>query len=154
SITGYRAAVCLLNQEADLNADYDYQIVYSMGQARSISGVVNGQFDVAAVSHDKLLAMIAAGRIKEGDYRTIYESRVIPRLTVGYSHRLAPKLAAAIVKMTTHFENVLNDSSEDLLDLHMRFFPVNYALDFEFVRSMDNSFEPRFSQLFAASRSR
>ena len=52
-------------------------MTYSHGQARSIRGLLKGQFDVAAISDDSLQQMLAENKITASDYRLIYESQVI-----------------------------------------------------------------------------
>jgi phosphonate transport system substrate-binding protein len=52
SITGYRAAIAALSQQAGMRPDVDYEIHFSFGQKRSIRGVVEGDFIVAALSAD------------------------------------------------------------------------------------------------------
>src|SRR5262249_18296196 len=44
SMTGYRAAVVLLRQEAGMLPDVDYSLGFSMKQRRSILGLVSGDF--------------------------------------------------------------------------------------------------------------
>ncbi len=44
SMTGYRAAIIILRQQADLYPDVDYSITFSHGQKRSIQGLVGGDY--------------------------------------------------------------------------------------------------------------
>ncbi len=105
SITGYRAAIVVLAQDAGLRPDVDYRVHFSHGQKRSIVGLIEGNFEVAALSDDKLQSLIAEGEIKPSDYRVIYESQIIPRLSIGYVYNLQPELAAKIAAAITGFEN-------------------------------------------------
>ena len=141
SITGHRAAVAVLLQEAGLRPDIDYSIGYSFSQTRSILGVANGEFEAVALSDDKLQTLLKAGRLQPTDYRIIYESQVIPRFTIGYVYNIEPELAAKIGKAILEFKN--EGASSDDNEQPMHFVPVDYKRDFEFVRKMDESFEPR-----------
>ena len=40
--------------------------------------------------------MLKKGSIKASDYRVIYQSEVIPRLTIGYVYNLEPALAEKV----------------------------------------------------------
>jgi phosphonate transport system substrate-binding protein len=143
SITGYRAAIAILSQEAGLMPQADYRFHFSHGQKRSIRGLVDGDFEVAALSADKIQEMLADGSLKKSDIRVIYESQVIPRLTIGHVYHLKPELAARVAKSVLEFDNpAAGDSSEG----PMRFFAIDYQTDFVFPRRIDDSFDPRFGQ--------
>ncbi|HEV3415830.1 MAG TPA: PhnD/SsuA/transferrin family substrate-binding protein [Pirellulales bacterium] len=144
SITGYRAAVAVLSQEAAMRPDVDYFIIFSLGQKRSVEGLVGGDFEVAALSDDTVQKKLKDGAIKQSDYRVIYESQVIPRLTIGYVYNLKPELAAKVTAAVLDFKNEGGVAEET--DKPMHFFAVDYKKDFEFVRNIDDSFDPRFSK--------
>lgn len=142
SITGHRAAVAVLLQEASLRPDIDYIINFSLGQKRSILGLVDGEFEVAAISDDKLQSLLKSGRVKPSDFRTIYKSQVIPRFTIGYVYNLQPDLAAKITQAILDFKNEGGPVGEEN-SKPMHFVAVDYKKDFEFVRKIDESFDPR-----------
>jgi ABC-type phosphate/phosphonate transport system substrate-binding protein len=123
----------------------DYHIHFSHGQKRSIRGLVEGDFVVAALSDDKLQSMLKDGEIEKSDIRLIYESQIIPRLTIGYSHRLHPLLAAKITAAIVEFKNEGAAAAESS-DAPMSFVAIDYKKDFEFVRKIDDSFDPRIGQ--------
>ena len=142
SITGHRAAVAVLLQQANMRPDVDYFINYSLSQTRSILGIANGDYEVAAWSDDKLQSLLKAGRIKPSEYRIIYQSQIIPRFTIGYAHNLAPPLAEKVRQAILTFKNAKGPSDEEG-NPPMRFVAIDYKKDFEFVRQIDESFEPR-----------
>ncbi|MBI2826489.1 MAG: PhnD/SsuA/transferrin family substrate-binding protein [Planctomycetia bacterium] len=142
SITGYRAAIAVLWQEAGIRPDVDYAIHFSHGQKRSVLGVAAGDFEVAALSDDKLQTMLKKGTVQASDYRIIHESQVIPRLTIGYVYNLKPDLAAQVVAAALSFANE-EGATEESTGAPMRFFAIDYKKDFEFVRRIDDSFDPR-----------
>ena len=142
SITGHRAAVALLLQEASLRPDVDYSINFSLGQKRSVQGLADGEFEVAALSDDKVQSLLKAGRIKDADFHIIYQSQVIPRFTIGYIYNLQPELAKKITKCILDFTNEKGPVAEGC-EKPMRFVAVDYKKDFEFVRKIDESFDPR-----------
>ena len=143
SMTGYRAAIIVLAQQAGLRLDEDYVINFSLGQKRSVLGLIAGDYSVAALSDDKLQSMLKKGSIQASDYRVIFQSEVIPRLTIGYVYNLEPTLAAKVTSVALNFKNE-GGAAEESTGEPMRFFPIDYKKDFEFVRTVDNSFDPRF----------
>jgi phosphonate transport system substrate-binding protein len=142
SITGHRAAIAVLLQEGKLRPDVDYIVNYSLGQTKSITGVAEGEYTAVALSDDKLQSLIKAGRVQASNYRIIYESQVIPRFTIGYVYNLAPELAAKVTEAILGFKNEAA-IEEESTGQPMRFFRVDYKKDFEFVRKIDECFDPR-----------
>lgn len=150
SITGYRSAIAILSHEAGLRPGVDYGIHFSFGQKRSIRGLVEGKFEVASLSADKIASLTATGDLKKSDYKVIYESQVIPRLTFGHVHNLKPELAEQISRCALDFDNA-GASTMESGNRPMRFFPIDYRKDFAFVRKIDDSFDPRIGQVAARS---
>jgi hypothetical protein len=56
---------------------------------------------------------------------------------------MKPELAAKVTFATFDFENQ-HGALQELSGKPMRFFPIDYKKDFEFVRRIDDSFDPRF----------
>jgi phosphonate transport system substrate-binding protein len=71
----------------------DYQVVFSGKHDNSALGVVNGDYDAAAVADTVVERMASRGVIKHSDYKIIYTSPVFPTAGFAYSHNLEPKLA-------------------------------------------------------------
>jgi len=149
SITGYRAAVALLLQNEGLRPNVDYIVTWSMGQKRSIMGVIKNQYDSAAVSDDKVQSLLSSGDIQKSQFKIIYQSEVIPRTTIGWFYNLKPELAdkirAAIMGFRPAGTAAEGSDSEDSdkSPSAMHFIPIDYKKDFELVRTIDASFDPR-----------
>jgi phosphonate transport system substrate-binding protein len=151
SITGYRAAVALLLQNEGLRPNVDYIVTWSMGQKRSIMGVIKSEYDAAAVSDDKVQSLLSSGDIQKSQFRIIYQSEVIPRTTIGWFYNLEPELAekirAAILGFKPEGTAVAAEDTEsgesDKNPSAMHFIPIDYKKDFELVRTIDASFDPR-----------
>lgn len=148
SITGCRAAVAALFQEARLRATIDYAIQYSFTQRASIRGLVAGQFEVVAISHEKLRATSARGAVRASDYRLIYEAPIVPRRVVGCIHCLDRRLANDVMTALLSFGDAAN--REETRTKALRFHGVDYKRDFEFERLMDDCFQPRFGQTLSS----
>ncbi len=128
----------------------DYRIHFSFGQKRSIRGLVDGDFQIAALSGDKIETMLADGSLNASDYRIIYESQVIPRLTIGHVYNLKPELAEQVAECALDFDNQ-GAAPDETSERPMRFFPIDYRHDFVFVRQIDDSFDPRIGQIVERS---
>ena len=142
SITGYRAGIALLMANQQLRPDVDYLINWSLKQKASITGVAGGEYEAACVSDDKLQSMLDKGQVKSSEYRTIYQSDVFPRTTIGYFYDLKPEIAA---KVTTA---LLAYAPADASDFHL--LPVDYKKDFALVREIDARFDPRLDSKIKA----
>lgn len=155
SITGYRAAVAALAQKAGLRPNVDYQIVWSLGQKRSILGISKKEFEAAAVSDDKLKSLEEEGKIAASDYRIIYRSDVIPRTTIGWFYNLKPEVAStvrdAILSYRPNSPTTRPASGDEGRTLH--FFPIEYKNDFAAVRQIDDRFDPRFDAKSKSAKS-
>jgi len=152
SITGYRAAVALLLQNQGLRPNVDYMITWSLGQKRSIMGVIKKQYEAAAVSDDKLQSLIDDGDVDKSQIRVIYQSPVIPRTTIGTFYNLNPQLADKIRSVILEFQpkqtssgatEVADGSNADGETSALHFIPIDYKKDFDLVRQIDASFDPR-----------
>ncbi len=145
--TGFDDGLSGRNHRADAAGrpapDVDYSINFSLGQKRSVLGLINGEFSIAALSDDKVESMLKNGSLKASDYRVIYQSEVIPRLTIGYVYDLEPNLATKVTAAALDFANE-GGSPDESTGQPMHFVPIDYKKDFEFVRTVDNSFDPRF----------
>ena len=139
SITGYRAAIAYLMRDQGLRPNVDYEVTWSLGQKRSINGIEKKEYQVAAVSDDKFQAMLAKGTIKKSDVRVIYQSPVIPRATIGCFYNLNPILAEQIRKAL-----LTPPPASAPATARIDFLPVDYRRDFQFIRDIDDQFDPRF----------
>lgn len=148
SITGYRAAVVAIALETGMRPNADYGIYYSHKQERSIRGLTIGKFQFVALSKDVLQRMLREGSVEQSQFKTIYRSQTIPRLTIGYTHRLRPQLAATITSTVMDFNKDDGDLEQEKQAFH--FVGIDYKRDYEFVRRLDDAFDPRFSQIFSA----
>jgi phosphonate transport system substrate-binding protein len=144
SITGYRAATAYLMRDCGLRPNVDYEIIWSTSQKRSIAGIAEKKFEMAAVSDDKVNSMLAKGEIQSSQYKIVYQSQVVPRTVIGYFYNLNPELAEQLRKAILPTSAT---TAPDVLD----FMPIDYKRDFQFVREIDDAFDPRFDAKTAKS---
>jgi phosphonate transport system substrate-binding protein len=110
----------------------DYQIVFSGKHDNSALGVVNGDYDAAAVADTVLERMVARGVIKAGDYKVIYTSPVFPTAGFLYPHNLEPKLVEKIKEAFASFKLEGTSLAKEFKG-RTGFLPVNYAKDWDSV---------------------
>jgi len=112
--------------------DKDYKVIYSGKHDNSITSVINGDYDAAAVADDVLTRMIQRGAVKEGELRVLYKSRPFPAGSLAMVHDLAPELRERITKCTFDFK-----FPNELMTAFRgtdRFVTLNYKQDYQAVR--------------------
>lgn len=114
--------------------DKDYKVIYSGKHDNSITSVINGDYDAAAVADDVLKRMIQRGAVKEGELRVLYKSRPFPAGSLAMVHDLAPELRERITKCTFDFK-----FPNELMTAFRgtdRFVTLNYKQDYQAVRKV------------------
>lgn len=96
SNSGFRAPSALLRSEYGMEADEDFATAFSGSHDNSILGVINRDYDAAAIANSVSNRMIARGVIEEGDYEIIYTSETFPTTAYGTAHNLVPELQEKI----------------------------------------------------------
>ena len=116
--------------------DKDYKVIYSGKHDNSITGVLRGDYDAAAVADDVLDRMLTRGVVKPNEYRLIYKSNPFPSGSMVLAHDLEPALAKTIRECTLsyRFSPELNRAFQG----SDRYVPMNYQQDFAAVRQVAN----------------
>ncbi len=133
SLSGNMAPRALFAAEG-LTPDKDYKVIYSGKHDNSITGVLRGDYDAAAVADDVLDRMLTRGLVKPNEYRLIYKSKPFPSGSMVLAHDLEPALAKAIRECTLSYR-----FSPELVQAFQgsdRYVPLNYKHDFEGVREV------------------
>ena len=113
----------------------DYQVVFSGKHDASALGVVNGDYDAAAVADTVLERMVTRGVIKAGDYKVIYTSPVFPTAGFLHTHNLEPKLVEKIKEAFSSFKLEGTSLAKEFKG-RTGFLPLNYQKDWESVIGM------------------
>jgi phosphonate transport system substrate-binding protein len=138
SNSGFKAPILALLEKANLHPGQDYNIRYSQGHEQSIKGVAAKQYEVTAVAADMLERGLAAGDIKKGDYRVIYESETFPAGCIGYTYKLKPELAAKVKAAILSFDWKGTPLEKQLVSTKTQFVPANYKEQFSLLRKIDD----------------
>jgi phosphonate transport system substrate-binding protein len=129
SSSGHQAPIYFFSRMG-VTPGKDYQIVFSGKHDASALGVVNGDYDAAAVADTVLERMVARGVVKASDYKVIYTSPVFPTAGFLYSHNLEPKLVDKIKDAFTSFKFAGTSLGKEFKD-RTGFLPLNYQKDWE-----------------------
>jgi phosphonate transport system substrate-binding protein len=138
SNSGFKAPSTLLHTEFGLLADRDYRSAYSGSHDNSTLGVVNRDYDAAAVANEVLRRMLARGVIREGQYRSIYKSLTFPSTAYGVANNLHPELQAEIRNAFFSFDWEGTALQREFAEAGMeQFLPINYLVHWEVIRRID-----------------
>lgn len=137
SNSGFRAPSALLMSEYGLEADKDYETAFSGSHDNSILGVVNKDYQAAAIANSVGTRMIARGVVNEGDYEILYTSETFPTTAYGLAHNLTPELAQSIQDAFfsydwegTPLEAEFANSGES------QFIPISYEENWSVIRTI------------------
>ena len=108
----------------------DYQIAFSGKHDNSVLGVVNGDYDAAAVADSVLERMVNRGVVKATEYKVIYTSPVFPTAGFAYYHALEPRLAEKIKEAFYTFKIQGTSLGKEFRD-SVGFVPIDYKRDWE-----------------------
>lgn len=140
SNSGFKAPSTLLESEFGLVADEDYATTFSGSHDNSILGVINGDYDAAAIANEVLQRMEARGLVDQEQYRSVYTSLTFPTTAYGVSSELHPQLADRIREAFFTFDWQGSALLEEFSDAGMeQFIPVTYEEHWEVIRRIDRA---------------
>lgn len=111
-----------------LTPDKDYEVVFSNGHERSVTGVMHGFYPAAAVASDLYQRMIVKGDIKGSTLRTIWESPPFMTETWTMSKDVSPELQARVKKCSYSYN--FSPNLRKQLPGNDTFLPINFERDF------------------------
>jgi len=140
SNSGYKAPVTLLRETFGLVQDRDYRAAFSGKHDNSVLGVVNGDYDAAAIANTVLRQMARRGVVDVSGLRTIYKSETFPTTAYGTAHNLKPELMKSVREAFFTFDwtgsGLLREYGETE---GVRFIPVTYKQHWDLVRRIDKA---------------
>lgn len=138
SNSGFKAPSAILKSEYGLEAKTDYETVFSGKHDNSILGVVNGDYEAAAVANSVLSRMIERDVFDPAQIRTIYKSQTFPMTAYGHAHDLNPDLAQKIKDAFFSYPWAGSSLKQEFSNLD-QFIPITYQADWEIVRKIDTA---------------
>lgn len=121
-------------------AEQDFQPSFSGGHDNSILGVINRDYDAAAIANSVLKRMISRDVVKPDSYTTIYTSQTFPTTGYGHVYNLKPELAEKVKEAFFTFEWEGSALQEEFKNSgEAQFIPITYKEHWEVVRTIDQA---------------
>jgi phosphonate transport system substrate-binding protein len=136
SNSGFKAPSALLKSEFKMEADRDYKTTFSGKHDNSILGVLNKDYDAAAVTNSVLGRMADRGAIDRSKLRTLYKSQTFPTTSYGHAHDLEPALAKKVKEAFASFDWEGSALKKEFKG-EDKFVPIAYKKDWEIIRKID-----------------
>lgn len=137
SNSGFKVPSVLLKEQFGMKAGEDYGMIYSGKHDNSILGVVNRDYEAAAIANVVLRQMLARDVVRENQYRTIYRSETFPTTAYGFTHSLDPELQEKIREAFFSFDwegsGLQREFEEE------QFIPITYKEHWAIIRSVDEA---------------
>ena len=137
SNSGFRAPSALLRDEFGMEAGENFTPAFSGAHDNSVLGVVNRDYDAAAIADEVMFRMAARDVIDLDDIRTIYESEPFPTTGYGVVHNLTPELQEQIREAFFSFDWEGTALYEEFAAFDMtEFMPITFEEHWAVVRQI------------------
>jgi len=138
SNSGFKAPSALLQSEFGMEAEKDYKPAFSGKHDNSILGVVNKDYEAAAIANSVMKRMVERKVVDAAKLRTIYKSQTFPTTGYGHAHNLHPVLAAKIKQAFFTFTWEGSDLKKEFKK-EDRFIAISHKHDWEIIRKIDQA---------------
>ena len=138
SNSGFKAPSAILKADFNLEAKRDFEPVFSGKHDNSILGVVNKDYEAAAVANSVLNRMIDRKVFDPAKIRSIYKSQTFPTTGYGYAYNLDPKLVEKIKEAFFDFQWEGSALAAEFKK-EGKFIPIDYKKDWEVMRKIDEA---------------
>ncbi|SEG75418.1 phosphate/phosphite/phosphonate ABC transporter substrate-binding protein [Marinobacterium lutimaris] len=137
SNSGFRAPSALLRSEYKMEAGQDFETAFSGSHDNSILGVINKDYDAAAIANSVAKRMLARDVIKSSDYEIIYTSQTFPTTAYGLAHNLKPELAQKIQDAFFSYDWAGTSLQAEFANSgEAQFIPVTYKENWAVIRTI------------------
>jgi phosphonate transport system substrate-binding protein len=138
SNSGYKAPSAILKADFNLISERDYTPVFSGKHDNSILGVVNKDYEAAAVANSVLGRMLDRKVFDRAKIRSIYKSQTFPTTGYGHVYNLDPKL---VEKIKEAFFGFTWEGSALAAEFKKegKFIPIEYKKDWAVLRKIDEA---------------
>ena len=137
SNSGFKVPSVLLKEQFGMEAGRDFNTMYSGKHDNSILGVVNRDYEAAAIANVVLRQMLARDVVSEFQYRTIYRLETFPTTAYGITHSLHPDLQQKIREAFFSFDwegsGLQREFEEE------QFIPITYKEHWTIIRDVDEA---------------
>ncbi|WP_187429871.1 putative phosphite transport system-binding protein PtxB [Roseobacter fucihabitans] len=140
SNSGFKAPSAILKAEFGLEAEKNFEPVYSGKHDNSILGVANKDYAVAAIANSVMSRMIERDVITPDQVVSIYKSQTFPTTGFGTAHNLAPELKESIRNAFFNFEwEGTSLKAEFEKSNEGQFLEMNYKDFWDVIRKIDTA---------------
>ncbi|MBZ0331068.1 phosphate/phosphite/phosphonate ABC transporter substrate-binding protein [Halomonas sp. ANAO-440] len=137
SNSGYRAPSALLRSEYGLVTGEHFEAAFSGSHDNSILGVVNKDYDAAAIANSVARRMISRGVVDEGDYDIIYTSDTFPTTAYGHAYNLHPELVEKVQDAFFSYDWEGSALQAEFANSgEAQFIPITYRENWEVIRTI------------------
>ncbi len=144
SNSGYKAPSALLRAEFGFEAGRDFEPAFSGRHDNSLLGVINRDYDAAAVANQVTDRLFKIGVADRSKVRVLYKSQTFPTTGFGVSHALNPELAAKVREGFLTFPWKGSALAREFPD-EGGFIPISYKEHWSVIRKVDESFNVTYS---------
>ena len=138
SNSGFKAPSAILKSEFGLVADTNFSTTFSGKHDNSVLGVLNRDYDAAAIANSVMARMVDRGLVDASKIRTLYTSQSFPTTAYGHAHDLEAELVGKVRRAFATFD--WKDSAlKQEFDKEDQFVPIDYAKVWETVRRIDTA---------------
>lgn len=138
SNSGFKAPSALLAEEFGLVAGEDFEVAFSGAHDNSILGVVNKDYDMAAIANRVAWRMAERNVISRDDYVVVYQSDTFPTTGYGTAHNLNPELQAKIEEAFFTFDWAGTAMEAEFGPAGQnKFIPITFHDDWSVIRQID-----------------
>lgn len=138
SNSGFKAPSVLLETEFGMVAEQDFDVVFSGRHDNSVLGVLQGDYEAAAVANQVIDQVLARGVGSRDDLRVLYTSVSFPTTAYGVSNRLDSDLAEAVREAFRTFPWEGSGLDEEFQD-EDGFIDITYQEHWEVIRTIDRA---------------
>lgn len=140
SNSGFKAPSAILKSEFNLEAEKDFEPVYSGKHDNSILGVANKDYPVAAIANSVMSRMIEREVVTPDQLVSIYKSQTFPTTGFGTAHNLTPELQESIRNAFFTFEwEGTSLKAEFEKSNEGQFLEMNYKDFWDVIRKIDTA---------------
>lgn len=138
SNSGFKAPSAILKAEFGLEAEKDFEPVFSGKHDNSILGVANKDYPAAAIANSVMSRMIERDVISPDQVTSIYKSQTFPTTGFGTAHNLTPELKEKIRNAFFNFEwEGTTLKAEFEKSNEGQFLPMTYKEFWDVIRKID-----------------
>jgi phosphonate transport system substrate-binding protein len=138
SNSGFKAPSAILKGEFGLIADKDFKTSFSGKHDNSILGVVNNDYEAAAIANSVLKRMVDRKVVDPAKIRSIYKSQTFPTTGYGHAHNLHPAVTAKIKQAFFTFPWEGSDLQKEFKK-EGRFVGIHHKSDWGVIRKIDTA---------------